>query len=169
MEGGQGFECLYQSRGSFQGKVLREKDKCKHSCHKTTPVFQAKQTLSWVWGEIGKCTKFLQTGERFDSNFLSVLLPIRSSHLPNTYRHFARQHCRLHGFLYKRALTPCPSHFSLSQSFPSQFSVLSRVWLQSPDPRMGFFNSGKTPLSCNCSRKMAMGQQSPRRNMKLFF
>lgn len=136
MEGGQGFECLYQSSGSFQGKVLREKDKCKHSCHKTTPVFQAKQTLSWVWGEIGKCTKFFQTGERFVSNFLSVLLPIRSSHLPNTYRHFARQHCRLHGFLYKRALhrvlpiSPSPRVFlPSSQCFPeSDSSLQTQGW-----------------------------------------
>lgn len=45
---------------------------------------------------------------------LSVLLSIRSSHLPNTYRHFARQHCRLHKFLSIRALTPCPSRFSPS-------------------------------------------------------
>lgn len=90
MEGGQGFECLYQSRGSFQGKVLREKDKCKRSCHKTTTAFQAKQTLNWVWGKLANvpCSSKQEKGLILTS-LLSVLLPIRSSHLPNTYRHFA--------------------------------------------------------------------------------
>lgn len=58
---------------------------------------------------------------------------------------------------------------SLSQSSPPQFWVFSRVWPQSPDPGMEFFCSGKTPVSGNCSRNMAMGQQSPRRNMKFIF
>lgn len=100
---------------------------------------------------------------------LSALLPIRSPHLPNTYRHLTRQHCGLHKFLCIKSVNTVSFPFLSLPGFSSPVLTAFQSLTPVSIPKDGVFLPREDSFKLQQFPEYAYGTAKPQKKYEVNF